>query len=80
MKKDKTKRRFEGTVVSTKMQKTITVQVDRKKLHPKYKKHFIVRKRYKVHCENPDIKIGDIVVFEECRPISKTKRWRLIGK
>ncbi len=79
-KPNKTKKLFEGTVVSTKMAKTVTVRVDRKKMHPKYKKYFAVSKKYKVHCENPEIKKGDKVVFEECRPISKDKRWRLISK
>jgi len=74
----KSKRQLEGTVVKTKMAKTIVVRVNRKKLHPKYKKFFNVNKRYKVHCENPEIKVGDRVVFEECRPISKDKKWRLI--
>lgn len=72
------KRWLEGKVVSKKMAKTIVVTVARKKLHPKYKKFFNVSRKYKVHCENPEIKVGDAVVFEECRPLSKDKRWRII--
>jgi small subunit ribosomal protein S17 len=79
-KSQKIKRRLQGVVVSTSMQKTIVVRVDRKKLHPKYKKYYTVSKKYKVHCENTEIKKGDKVIFEECRPLSKTKRWRLISK
>jgi small subunit ribosomal protein S17 len=74
---NKMKRRLEGVVVSTKMQKTITVRIDRKKLHPKYKKYFIVSKKYQVHSEDGDIKKGDKVIFEECKPFSKSKKWRL---
>ncbi len=77
---NKAKTVFEGTVVGTKMAKTIIVRIDQKKLHHKYKKYFSVSKKYKVHCENPEIKKGDKIEFEECRPISKDKRWRIIEK
>ena len=74
------KRRFQGVVVSDKMKKTIVVRVDRVKTHPKYHKQYAVSKRYKVHDELNTFKIGDAVTFEECRPYSKDKRWRVIGK
>lgn len=74
------KRRLEGTVVSDKMSKTIVVRVDRVKTHPKYHKQFAVSKRYKVHDEKNEYKVGDVVLFEECRPYSKDKCWRVIGK
>jgi small subunit ribosomal protein S17 len=74
------KRELVGVVVSDKMQKTIVVKVDRVKTHPKYGKQFVVSKRYKVHDEKGEYKTGDTVVFVECRPFSKDKRWRVTGK
>ncbi|MDP3985638.1 MAG: 30S ribosomal protein S17 [bacterium] len=76
----RTKRQFEGVVVSDKMQKTIVVRVDRRKSHPKYRKYFVVSKRYQVHDEKGEFHVGDVVVFEECRPLSRNKRWRVIKK
>ena len=74
----KIKKSLEGKVVSDKMQKTIVVEVDRIKVHPVYKKRYFVSRKYKVHDEKGSAKIGDKVIFEECRPLSKDKRWRLI--
>lgn len=71
------KRGFIGTVVSTAMNKTIVVNVDRRKLHEKYKKSYRVSRKYPVHDEKSLAKVGNIVEFVECRPLSKTKRWRL---
>ncbi len=71
-------RRFKGIVVSDKMEKTIVVEVERLKKHPKYKKRYKVHRRFKVHDEKNEAKIGDLVIFEECRPISKEKRWRMV--
>jgi small subunit ribosomal protein S17 len=70
-------RQFEGVVVSAK-DKTIHVLIKRKKTNLKYKKQFNVSKKYSVHDEKGEAKVDDIVLFQECRPISKTKRWRLI--
>jgi len=72
------KRQLTGEVVSDKMEKTITVSVTNAKVHPKYKKRYYVSKNFKVHDPKNEAKIGDTVVFEECRPLSKNKRWRLI--
>ncbi|MFH1522304.1 MAG: 30S ribosomal protein S17 [Patescibacteria group bacterium] len=72
------KKKFNGIVVSNKMKKTIVVRVDRVKVHPKYKKRFTVSKNYKVHDERNKFKEGDKVVFIECRPLSKDKRWRVL--
>ena len=72
-------RTFEGVVVSNKMAKTIVVQVDREKVHAKYGKRFTVSKNFKVHDEKNEAKIGDKVVFEECRPLSRDKRSRLVS-
>ena len=74
----KIKKSLEGKVVSDKMQKTIVVEVDRIKVHPVYKKRYFVSRKYKVHDEKGLAKIGDKVIFEECRPLSKDKKWRLI--
>jgi small subunit ribosomal protein S17 len=71
-------RSFEGLVVSDKMDKTIVVLVESFKMHPIYKKRFKVSKRYKVHSENNEAKVGNVVRFIECRPLSKDKRWRLV--
>lgn len=74
----KNKRRFQGVVVSHRMDKTAVVKVDRVKVHPKYGKRYRVSEKYKIHDEKNECKAGQEVIFEECRPISKEKRWRLI--
>ena len=76
----KKKRKLEGVVVSDKMMKTRVVEVTRFKKHPKYLKYFKVKKRFKVHDENNEYKVGDRVIIEETRPISKEKRWKIIAK
>lgn len=77
-KKIQNKRSFVGQVVSTAMAKTIVARVERMKLHPKYKKFYKVSRNYPIHDEKKEAKVGDTVKFEECRPLSKTKRWRLV--
>lgn len=64
-----------GTVVSNKMNKTLVVKVDRLKRHPKYKKLYRVSKKFYVHDEKNEHKIGDVVTCFEHRPLSKLKRW-----
>jgi small subunit ribosomal protein S17 len=64
--------------VSDKMNKTITVLVERKVKHPLYGKIMVRSKRYHVHDENNEFQAGDMVIIEECRPLSKTKAWRVI--
>lgn len=76
--KKKISRRFTGVVVSDKMDKTIVVRVDSVAFHPKYRKQYRVSRKYKVHDEKEAAKTGQTVIFEECRPLSKDKRWRLI--
>ena len=73
-------RRFEGMVVSAAMDKTCVAVVERWKQHPKYKKAYRVRHRYKIHDPENSARVGDRVRFEECRPYSKEKRWRLVQK
>jgi len=72
------KRKFEGQVVSVSMTKTAVVRVDSLKLNSKYGKSYKVSSRYPVHDEKGEAKMGDKVVFVESRPISKTKKWRLV--
>lgn len=72
------KRKLQGTVISNKMDKTIIVVVERIKEHPKYLRRYKVQKKYKVHDEKKEAKVGDKVVFQESRPLSKEKRWGLI--
>lgn len=67
-----------GVVVSDKMDKTITVKVDRVMHHPVYNKLMRLATKFKVHDEKNAAKLGDTVRIEETRPISKTKRWRLV--
>ena len=67
-----------GVVVSNKMQKTVVVQVKRLKEHPQYKKVIKLFKKYKAHDEKGTLKVGDKVLIQETRPLSKTKRWRVI--
>lgn len=74
------RKKFEGTVVSNGGDKTIVVAVKSTKLHPKYLKRFVTTKKYKVHDEKNEYKVNDEVVFIECRPISKDKKWRVISK
>ncbi len=71
------KKKFTGTVVSDKMDKTIVVAVETKILHPFYKKYIKRKKKYKAHDEENKCKTGDFVEIIECRPISKEKNWRL---
>ena len=72
------KRKFEGQVVSVAMTKTVVVRVDSLKMNSKYGKSYKVSSKYSVHDEKSEAKMGDKVVFVESRPISKTKKWRLV--
>ncbi|GCD79645.1 30S ribosomal protein S17 [Schleiferia thermophila] len=67
-----------GVVTSTAMQKTISVLVERKVKHPKYGKFMKTSKKYHAHDEKNECKVGDVVRIMETRPLSKTKRWRLV--
>lgn len=70
-------RALTGTVVSDKMNKTVTVLVERKVKHPIYGKVIRLSKKYHAHDENNEFHSGDVVVIEECRPISKSKAWKV---
>jgi small subunit ribosomal protein S17 len=69
---------FEGTVTSDKMQKTLVVSVSRKFREERTGKIMSSREKYKIHCENTDIKKGDLIRFTECRPMSADKRFRFV--
>jgi small subunit ribosomal protein S17 len=66
-----------GTVVSDKMDKTVTVEVERLVSHPIYKKYIRRKAKYHAHDEKNECRIGDRVLIVECRPLSKQKRWRV---
>ena len=70
-------RALTGRVVSDKMNKTVTVLVERRVKHPLYGKIVTRSKKYHVHDEKNEFKAGDTVLIEECRPLAKTKAWRV---
>ena len=74
------KRKISGTVVSDAMTKTRVVAVTTLKKHPKYLKYYKVTRRFKAHDEENAYKKGDVVIIEETRPLSKEKRWTIVGK
>ncbi len=71
------KRQMVGTVVSNKMDKSVTVQVERLVKHKLYKKYIRRRAKFAAHDENNSCGVGDKVLISESRPISRTKRWRI---
>jgi len=73
------RRVLQGVVVGDKANQTVTVLVERRIMHPLYKKFIRRTKKYHVHDQENRCKVGDKVRIEECRPISKTKSWRVIG-
>ncbi|MCO4746311.1 MAG: 30S ribosomal protein S17 [Proteobacteria bacterium] len=74
------RRNVTGIVISDRMDKTVTVQVTRLVKHPRYRKYVKRSKNYKAHDENNECRINDTVVLEECRPLSKTKRWTVVQR
>ncbi len=72
------RRILQGVVVSDKMDKTIVVKVERRVMHPLFKKFITKSKKYSAHDENNQFKIGDTVRIIECKPISKNKTWEVI--
>ncbi len=77
-KSNKTKLVLQGLVTSDKMDKTIVVEIMMRKLHPLYKKYVTRSKTLKAHDEKNEAHVGDTVRVEECRPLSRDKRWRLV--
>jgi small subunit ribosomal protein S17 len=74
------KQRFVGTVISDKMDKTVVVKVDTTKRHSKYKKTYHVSLKFKAHDENNEYKNGDKVLIEAIRPMSREKKFTVVGK
>jgi small subunit ribosomal protein S17 len=72
------RRIMQGVVVSDKADKTIVVKVERRVMHPLYKKFIRRSKRYLAHDESNAVKVGDLVRIRECRPISKRKCWEIM--
>jgi small subunit ribosomal protein S17 len=74
------RRVLQGVVVSDKSDKTVVVRVDRRIMHPLYKKH--IRRSSKMHAHDPENRhrIGDVVRIRECRPLSKLKRWEVLSE
>ena len=69
-----------GKVVSDKMEKTVVVRIDRRVMHPLYKKIITRSKKYAAHDETDNLSVGDTVRIRECRPISRIKRFEVIEK
>lgn len=69
-----------GTIISTSMQKTVVVRVDQRLVHPRYGKIITRNQKYYAHAEGEPLQIGDSVIIAQTRPLSKLKRWRVVGK
>jgi len=72
------KRTLTGRVVSDKMKKTVTVLIERRVKHPLYGKIMTSSRKYHAHDEKSEYREGDLVTIEECRPLAKTKAWRVV--
>ncbi len=79
-KEKETIKKQKGTVVSIAGDKTIVVEVVTLKTHKKYVKKYKSSSKFSIHDEKNEYKIGDVVYFKECHPISKNKKWTVIGK
>ncbi len=73
-------RKLQGVVVSAKMNKTRVVEITRLKKHKRYLKYYKATNRFKAHDEDNQYKVGDKVIIQEIRPLSREKRWMIIGK
>jgi small subunit ribosomal protein S17 len=74
------RRVLQGVVISDVNEKTVTVKVERRFMHPVYKKFIVRSKKYLAHDESNQIKTGDQVRIRECRPLSKRKRWEVLNE
>ncbi|MDD5710540.1 MAG: 30S ribosomal protein S17 [Candidatus Colwellbacteria bacterium] len=79
MDNEKRRKKLKGLVTSDKMNKTVVVTVSTSKMHPKYFRYFTRSSKFKAHDENNQYKVGDNVIIEETRPLSREKRWRVVG-
>lgn len=73
-------KKLKGIIVSDAMNKTVVVSVDRFVKHPKYKKYVKKTKRYKAHDEKEEYNVGETVMIQECRPLSKDKHFKVLSK
>ena len=78
MEKTTKRKTLQGHVVSNKMDKTVVVQVERKYMHPNFKKVVKSTRKYSAHDEKNECKTGDFISIRETRPLSRTKRWRML--
>ena len=78
--KSTSRRELTGRVVSNKMDKTVVVRVTRRVKHARYKKYLNRSSTYKAHDENNECSVGDEVIIQESRPLSRQKRWRVIDR
>ena len=78
--KDMENKKLKGIIVSDAMDKTVVVSVDRFVKHPKYKKYVKKTKRYKAHDEKEEYNVGETVMIQECRPLSKDKHFKVLSK
>ena len=74
------KKQLQGIITSNKTAKTVVVKVESIKEHPKYKRRYKKHKKYKAHVESNEYSIGDKATIEECRPMSRDKKWKVIKK
>ncbi|MDP2909470.1 MAG: 30S ribosomal protein S17 [bacterium] len=74
------KKQLKGIIISDKMDKTVVVKVESIKEHSKYKRRFVMHKNFKAHDEKEEYNIGDTVLIEETKPISKDKNWVVVKK
>jgi small subunit ribosomal protein S17 len=74
------KNQLKGKVISNKMKNTVVVEIERLKKDKKYKRRYSYLKSFKAHDQKEECKIGDEVIIEECRPISKDKKWRIVKR
>ena len=72
-------RKLQGIITANKMQKTVVVRVDSLRKHAKYLKYYRVSAKFKAHDEKNEYQVGDIVIIQEVRPLSKEKRWQVAG-
>lgn len=71
-------RTLKGTIISAPASHTVTVRVDRLRLHPKYQKYVRISKKFKAHCGSGDYRKSDEVMMGETRPLSREKRWKIL--
>jgi small subunit ribosomal protein S17 len=74
------KKQLKGKVISNKMKNTVVVEIERLKKDEKYKRRYSYLKSFKAHDQKGECKIGDEVIIEECRPISRDKKWRIVKR